>query len=111
MSDGSPLHPIELSAGEIALAAGGRVVAGDPERRFSSLAIDSRAVPRGSLFVALAGARVDGHEFLPQALAAGADGVLVSRPGEVPGPAVVIEVSSTPATFQAAARGWRSRLR
>ena len=111
MSDGGPLHPIELSAGEIALAAGGRVVAGDPERRFSSLAIDSRAVPRGSLFVALAGARVDGHEFLPRALAAGADGVLVSRPGEVPGAAVVIEVADTLAAVQAAAREWRSRLR
>ncbi|MFM7735813.1 MAG: Mur ligase domain-containing protein, partial [Alphaproteobacteria bacterium] len=85
MSATEALPPIELTAGEIASAAGGRVVVGDPARRFASLAIDSRRVPAGSLFVALPGARVDGHEYVAQAVAAGAAGVLVSRAGSWPG--------------------------
>ena len=36
------------------------------------MAIDSRRVRPGNLFLAFAGARVDGHDFLPQARAAGA---------------------------------------
>jgi UDP-N-acetylmuramoyl-tripeptide--D-alanyl-D-alanine ligase len=105
------LHAIELDAGEIARATGGRVAAGDPARRFSSLAIDSRRVPPGSLFVALPGARADGHDFIPQALAAGAAGVLVSKPGPWPGAEVVVEVPDTLAAVQACAAAWRARLR
>lgn len=39
--------------------------------------MDSRAVRGGEIFVALPGERVDGHEFVGDALAAGAAGVLV----------------------------------
>lgn len=38
--------------------------------------MDSRAVRPGMLFAALKGARVDGHDFIPQALAAGAAGIV-----------------------------------
>ncbi len=69
-------HPFPLNAGELARAAGGRVLTGDPSHRFTGVAIDSRAVEPGGLFVALPGARVDGHDFIPQALARGAAGVL-----------------------------------
>ncbi len=41
---------------------------------------DSRRVREGSLFAAIPGARADGHDFVPQALQAGACGVLVERP-------------------------------
>ncbi len=41
---------------------------------------DSRAVVPGSLFVAIAGARADGHDFLDAAAAAGAAAALVERP-------------------------------
>ncbi|MCC6875961.1 MAG: UDP-N-acetylmuramoyl-tripeptide--D-alanyl-D-alanine ligase [Sandaracinaceae bacterium] len=40
---------------------------------------DSRRVREGSLFVALRGAQHDGHDFLPQAFAAGAGAVLVEH--------------------------------
>jgi len=104
-------HPLRLTAGEIAAAAGGRVIAGDPDTRFSGLAIDSRAVEPGSLFIALPGARVDGHDFIPQALARRAAGVLSSRGEPVAGAAVTIAVDETLAALQGAAREWRSRLR
>jgi len=40
---------------------------------------DTRALQPGMLFVALAGERVDGHDYLAQAMAAGAAGALVTR--------------------------------
>jgi UDP-N-acetylmuramoyl-tripeptide--D-alanyl-D-alanine ligase len=50
------------------------------------VSIDTRSLEPGDLFVALAGGR-DGHEFVPQALAKGAAGILAARPVE--GPAVL----------------------
>src|SRR5581483_1877967 len=46
---------------------------------FAAAVIDSREVPRGALFFAVKGERHDGHEFAGQAVAAGADGVVVAR--------------------------------
>lgn len=46
----------------------------------TSVSTDSRTVVSGSLFVALAGERFDGHDFVDSALEAGAAGVMVSRP-------------------------------
>ncbi len=46
----------------------------------SSLCIDSRKVTSGSLFAALPGHQVDGHDFIGRALAAGATCVLAQRP-------------------------------
>lgn len=43
------------------------------------VAIDSRQCQEGSLFIALAGARQNGHQFLDQALAAGASALVVSE--------------------------------
>lgn len=73
------------TAAEIAAAAKGEVLGGG----FSAqgVSIDSRSVEPGDLFVALAGVR-DGHEFVEQALAKGAAGVLVSQ--DVAGPAVKV---------------------
>jgi UDP-N-acetylmuramoyl-tripeptide--D-alanyl-D-alanine ligase len=45
----------------------------------ASLTADSRTVTKGSLFVALPGERVDGHEFVPAAREHGAVAVLVAR--------------------------------
>jgi UDP-N-acetylmuramoyl-tripeptide--D-alanyl-D-alanine ligase len=52
------------------------------------VSIDTRAIERGDLFVALAGVR-DGHEFVQQALDGGAAGSLASKP--VPGAAVMVD--------------------
>ncbi len=47
----------------------------------SSVSIDSRRVKRGGLFVALRGARHDGHDFLAEAARSGAGAVLIERRG------------------------------
>jgi len=74
------------TAQEIAGAAGG-VLSGAPFA-VNGVSIDTRSIETGDLFVALAGVR-DGHEFVGQALAAGASGVLASQPVE--GSAVIVE--------------------
>jgi UDP-N-acetylmuramoyl-tripeptide--D-alanyl-D-alanine ligase len=68
------------SADEIAAAVGGKV---NGQFAATGVSIDTRTVEPGDLFVALAGVR-DGHEFVAQALAKGAAGALVSRPGFAP---------------------------
>ena len=70
---------IDLSAQRVARAAGGRLLAGDPERAGPERAvIDSRAVEPGDLFVGLAGATADGVRFAPAALETGAWGAIVA---------------------------------
>tara|TARA_Y100000991_G_scaffold21284_1_gene13699 strand:+ start:1307 stop:2668 length:1362 start_codon:yes stop_codon:yes gene_type:complete len=55
-----------------------------------TLAIDSREVKAGDLFAALSGQRVDGHDFAPQALAAGASALLTERELEGLAPQLVV---------------------
>ena len=79
------MRPRPLSA--VAGATGGRVEGDDVT--VTGAAADSREVRPGDLFVALPGDRVDGHDHVPAALAAGAAAALVSREGSR-GPAVVV---------------------
>ncbi|MBI3895268.1 MAG: UDP-N-acetylmuramoyl-tripeptide--D-alanyl-D-alanine ligase [Acidobacteria bacterium] len=57
-----------------------------PELRVRGYSIDSRTLQPGDLFFALPGKRVDGHEFVSAALAAGASAAVVeaSRQAEFP---------------------------
>src|SRR5690349_16854542 len=48
-------------------------------RSFTRVWTDTRTIGHGDLFVALVGERFDAHEFLRQAVASGAAGVVVSR--------------------------------
>ncbi|MFN2543128.1 MAG: UDP-N-acetylmuramoyl-tripeptide--D-alanyl-D-alanine ligase [Actinomycetota bacterium] len=73
----------------IAASVGGSVVGEDTV--VSSVAVDSRNVGPGALFVALPGDRSDGHEFVPDAFAAGAAGAVVARQGAWNGPVVLAE--------------------
>jgi len=64
---------------EVAALAGGRLVNGSKETLITSVVHDTRNVVKGSLFVAIVGERLDGHQFLKQAAAKGAKAVVVSR--------------------------------
>jgi UDP-N-acetylmuramoyl-tripeptide--D-alanyl-D-alanine ligase len=116
---------IELSAGRLATAAGGRLLAGDAERAGPHrTVIDSRAIEPGDLFVGLPGATADGGDFAPAALEAGAWGVLVAErnrtaalaavEGAVGGSpcaqAAVIVADDTLAALQRLATAWRRKL-
>jgi UDP-N-acetylmuramoyl-L-alanyl-D-glutamate--2,6-diaminopimelate ligase len=68
------------------LGAGlGGHIDGDADVVVTSLEHDSRAVRRGSLFVALRGATHDGHAYVAQAVKAGASAVVVDSEIAAPG--------------------------
>lgn len=95
-----------ITAGEAAAAIGGTVV-GDWRAAFSGAAVDSRKVKPGNLFIALPGERVDGHDFVGAAFAAGAPVALVARaPTALPAGAAAIVVPDTLAAL-AALGAWR----
>ncbi len=67
---------------EIAAACGGQYF-GDESKldiEVTGVAIDSRKVEEGYLFVPIKGARVDGHDFIPQVMEKGALCTLSERP-------------------------------
>jgi UDP-N-acetylmuramoyl-tripeptide--D-alanyl-D-alanine ligase len=81
---------IPLRLAEVAELARGVVGAGGDDTLVTAPpAADSRQTVPGGLFVAVRGERVDGHEYVEQALAGGAVASLVSRP--VPGPHVLVD--------------------
>ena len=93
-------EPLWTSA-EIAAATGG-----EAHGAFAATGVtfDSREVGPGDLFVALAGAR-DGHDFAAAAAAAGAAGVLASRPVDAPS----VRVRDTLAALEALGAAARDR--
>ncbi|MFN8034244.1 MAG: UDP-N-acetylmuramoyl-tripeptide--D-alanyl-D-alanine ligase [Mycobacterium sp.] len=80
---------IDLTVAQVADIVGGRLVDITPEEAASrritgTVEFDSRAVTPGGLFVALPGARSDGHDFAVGAVRDGAAAVLAARPVGVP---------------------------
>jgi UDP-N-acetylmuramoyl-tripeptide--D-alanyl-D-alanine ligase len=76
---------IPMTLAEVAVVVGGRLDAASGEETVTgTVEFDSRKLTRGGLFVALAGERVDGHDFAAQAVADGAAGVLAAQPVGVP---------------------------
>lgn len=63
-----------MSLQEIAAACGGTYYGGSEflPREVSSVVIDSRKAEKDSLFIAIRGARVDGHSFIPKVMEQGA---------------------------------------
>jgi len=77
--------------------------------RFARVTTDSRAVEPGDLFVALAGERFDGHDFVAGAFGRGAAAAMVAEGrGAFPGP--VVAVADTLAALGSLAAGWRARF-
>ncbi|MPZ14068.1 MAG: UDP-N-acetylmuramoyl-tripeptide--D-alanyl-D-alanine ligase [Chloroflexi bacterium] len=93
---------------------GGRLVGKAASAMFSGVAIDSRTVRQGDLFVAFRGQQHDGHHFVSQAFARGASGALVEwLPDDLPwatpnwdGEPVIV-TRSTGQALQDLARYWR----
>jgi UDP-N-acetylmuramoyl-tripeptide--D-alanyl-D-alanine ligase len=75
---------IPLTVGEIADAVGGELIAVEPSVHVTDVIADSRIAAAGSMYVAIAGERVDGHDFAGSALSAGSVVVLAARPLAAP---------------------------
>ncbi len=76
---------IPLTLAEVAAATGGRLADGaEAAAVVRGAVVDSREVDTETLFVALPGSRVDGHDYAGAAVAAGSPAVLAARPVGVP---------------------------
>ncbi|MDQ1247544.1 MAG: UDP-N-acetylmuramoyl-tripeptide--D-alanyl-D-alanine ligase [Actinomycetota bacterium] len=80
---------IDLTVARIAEIVGGQLAGISPAEAAAThvtgtVEFDSRAVTPGGLFLALPGARSDGHDFAAAAVASGAAAVLAARPVGVP---------------------------
>jgi UDP-N-acetylmuramoyl-L-alanyl-D-glutamate--2,6-diaminopimelate ligase len=65
-------------------------VEGDAATEVTAVTHDSRAVGPGALFCCVPGERADGHDFAPDAVAAGATALLCERPLELGVPQVLV---------------------
>ncbi|MEA2463838.1 MAG: UDP-N-acetylmuramoyl-tripeptide--D-alanyl-D-alanine ligase [Acidobacteriota bacterium] len=80
-----------LTFNQLAEMIGGRVIQGG-DAVSSSVIIDSRDIKPGAVFFAIKGERLDGHDFVGQALEKGAVGAVVSRmPENVAGALIQVD--------------------
>ncbi|MFI5314217.1 MAG: UDP-N-acetylmuramoyl-tripeptide--D-alanyl-D-alanine ligase [Myxococcota bacterium] len=95
--------------GELARNCGGTLL-GPAEREVTSVSTDSRALPPGSLFVAIRGESFDGHDFVPEAARLGAAAVMVGRAPDPSLGVAAIVVSDTVIALGELARAHRARF-
>jgi UDP-N-acetylmuramoyl-tripeptide--D-alanyl-D-alanine ligase len=98
---------LTLTAGDVAAATSGRIVAGSSTSPIGRIATDSRTLGAGDFFVAIRGDRFDGHQFVAAALSSGATGALVDDATVVRSigrSAVVVQADDTTRALQALAR-------
>lgn len=74
------------------------------DREFQGVSTDTRRICQGDVFVALRGERFDGHDFVAQAVAAGACAVMVERPSQTAVAQIVVADSRRALGLLAA--GW-----
>jgi len=68
-----------FSIEEVLKATGGKLLQGKKNASFRGVSTDSRTVREGDLFVALKGARFDGHQYAVEALKKNAGGILIEE--------------------------------
>ena len=96
------------SLSQIAAAVNGRLVGADVT--VEGVSTDTRAIAKGALFIALAGERFDAHDFLDQAMAAGAGALLVADAGKLPAGVSAVVVDDTRLALGRLAAAWRARF-
>ena len=97
---------MRLRLSEMVAPTTGRILGADVEIR--GMAIDSRRVQAGDLFAALPGSRVDGHEYVAQAIGGGAAAALVTRALDLDCPQLI--VPDVRLAMGRIASHWRSQL-
>ena len=104
----------EITVKEVSSAINGSQIAGSPDELVKGLSTDSRKMKPGHIFLALKGERYDGHNFLKNAINAGAMGVIVESDSTIAKRlfntnVVVINVSSTLKALGDLASWWRKQ--
>ena len=96
----------EITVSELIKAVSGTLLAGNAIGRVNGVCIDSRKAESGRLFFAIPGKRVDGHDYLENAILAGCAALVVTR-GEASALALaesrgiaVIQVKNTETALQ-----------
>jgi UDP-N-acetylmuramoyl-tripeptide--D-alanyl-D-alanine ligase len=97
-----------LTFAQLAAMTGGRLVAGG-DIVTSSVVIDSREAKSDSVFFAIKGERLDGHQFLPQALANARGAVVSQLPDPLPQGKGFVQVDDTTKALQNLARSIREQ--
>ena len=97
-----------LTFQQIAAMTGGTLVQGG-DIATSSVVIDSREAKPDSVFFAIRGERLDGHQFLPQALAVARGAVVSQVPDPLPPGKGIVKVEDTTVALQQLARSIRER--
>jgi len=104
-----PVNAAAFTLDELVAATGANLRLAAACVAVRGVAIDSRAVVPGALFVALRGERLDGHAYLDVAVKAGAAAVLIERGRSVPEGVAVLEVDDTTTALGAIAALHRRR--
>ncbi len=106
------MEPVKIS--EVVSAIGGQVIFGDIKTQISGVSIDTRSLNPEELFIAIKGKRLDGHQFVEEALKKGAQGLMVEKDGVqlkgLPPRVVVIEVTNTKEALLSLAAWYRKRF-
>jgi UDP-N-acetylmuramoyl-tripeptide--D-alanyl-D-alanine ligase len=88
-----------LSAADVESVTAGTLANGPKDAAFNTVSIDTRSLQSGDIFFAIRGPNLDGHRFIPDALAKGALGAVAANayqfPGDFPEGRVLIRVQDT----------------
>lgn len=97
-----------MTVAELAQRLAHSALHGDGSVRFTSVSTDTRCAQAGCVFFALRGERFDAHDFVAQAVAAGAVALVVERRVDAACPQIV--VPDTRRALGAGAAAWRARF-
>ena len=92
----------------VADAVGGQLLGHDVA--LHGVSTDTRQVAAGSLFVALRGERFDAHDFIGEAIASGANALLISDASHLPEGTPAILVDDTRLALGRLAAAWRAQF-
>lgn len=103
--------PPQIHLADLLAATGGRLQRPTTVTSITGASVDSRRITPTSCYVALRGARVDGHDFVADALRAGAAAALVDHPIELEAglDAAMVVVPDPLLALQELAAWWRVR--
>ena len=94
----------QISSKQITEFCNGKLIGADLP--ITSITTDSRKIENGCMFIAIKGERFDGHSFIEQAWALGADCVLSQTAFDVPEGKALILVEDTRTAMLRIAKGY-----